>query len=251
MVVGGAAMAAKKNGFCTSLIINHQENELDGILTRFYAKEVDGFILSGFPVAPSWRENFRREKIPVVVVGDDPAQGLPTVNINNYEMSYALTQHVIGRAGRRQVGFLSGSPFAYVGNERRRGFEHAMTAHGLTPVFDVNCMFFEERAYEQVKRLLARRKFACDAIVCANDYMALGALRALHEKGIEVPREIAVTGGDDIPTLKYVSPALSTYSLLPGEQGRQAFLLFQNIAGGQDCPQTAGVKSELKLRQSA
>jgi len=60
-----------------------------------------------------------------------------------------------------------------------------------------------------------------------------------------------VTGGDDIPTLKYVSPALSTYALLPGEQGRKAFLLFQKIAEGKDCQQTVCLKSELKLRQSA
>jgi len=153
MVVGGATMAAKKNGFSTSLIINHEEKELDSVLQRFYAKEVDGFILSGFPVAPSWRENFRREKIPVVVVGGDPAQGLPTVNINN--------------------------------------------------------------------------------------------------KDIAVPRKIAIAGADDIPISKYVSPAISTYSLLPHEQGSKAFLMLRKIAEGKDCQPTACLKSELKLRQSA
>ena len=251
MVVGGAATTAKKNGFCTSLIINHHEKELDGILERFYAKEVDGFILSGFPVAPSWRERFLREKIPVVVVAGDPAQGLPTVNIDNYEMSHALTTHVIGHTGRHRIGFLSGGPHSYTGNERRRGFEGAMAEQGLTPVFDVDCNFVEDNAYAQVKRLLARPKFTCDAMICANDAMAIGALRALHEKGIVVPRDIAVTGADDIPALKYVSPAITTYSLLPHEQGSEAFHLLRKIAEGKECQQTICLKSELKLRQSA
>jgi len=251
MVVGGAAMAARKNGFCTSLIINHHEKELDSILQRFYAKEVDGFILSGFPVAPSWRENFRREKIPVVVVGGDPAHGLPTVNIDNYEMSLALARHVIGHAGRRRIGFISGGPLSYVGNERRRGFEQAMAEQGLTPVFDVNCTFLEDRAHTQVKQMLMRPRFACDAIVCANDAMAVGALRALHEKGIDVPREIAITGADDIPTSKYVAPGISTYPLLPDEQGSRAFLMLRKIAEGKECQPAICLKSELRLRQSA
>jgi LacI family transcriptional regulator len=251
MVVGGAAMTARKNGFCTSLIITHHEKELDGILERFYAKEVDGFILSGFPVASSWRENFRREKIPVVVVGGDPAHGLPTVNLDNCAMSLALARHVIGPAGRRHIGFISGGPLSYPGNERRRGFELAMAEYGLAPVFDVDCMFFEERAYAQVNKLFRRPRFTCDAIVCANDAMAIGALRALREHGIEVPREIAVTGADDIPALKYVSPAISTYSLRPHAQGSEAFLLLRKIAEGKECQQTVSLKSELNLRQSA
>jgi LacI family transcriptional regulator len=251
MVVGGAAITAKKNGFCTSLIINHHEKELDGILERFYAKEVDGFILSGFPVAPSWRESFHREKIPVVVVGGDPAHGLPTVNINNYEMALALARHVIGHAKRRHLGFISGGPLAYVGNERRRGFETAMAEQGLTPVFDVDCSFLEELAYEQVKKRFTRPKFSCDAIICANDAMAIGALRALQEKGIAVPQEITIAGADDIPTAKYVSPAISTYSLLPHEQGSKAFLMLRKIAEGKECQPIACLKSELKLRQSA
>jgi len=81
--------------------------------------------------------------------------------------------------------------------------------------------------------------------------MALGALRALHEHGIAVPQDIAVTGGDDVPALKYVAPALSTYSLLPGEQGRQAFILLRKIAEGKECRQAICLKAELKLRQSA
>jgi LacI family transcriptional regulator len=251
MVVGGAATTSKANGFCLSLIINHHEKELDGILERFYAKEVDGFILSGFPVAPSWRERFLREKIPVVVVAGDPTQGLPTVNIDNYEMSHALTTHVIGHTERHRIGFLAGVSHSYVGNERHRGFTQAMAEHGLTPVFEVNGWFSEDKAYTQVKQFLARPTFTCDAIVCANDAMAIGALRALHEKGVKVPQKIAVTGADDIPALHYVSPAISTYSLLPHEQGSQAFLLLRNIAEGKACQQTVCVKSELKLRQSA
>ena len=251
MVVGAAAMTANKNGFCVSLIVNHHANALDSILQRFYAKEVDGFILSSFPVDPAWRESLRREKIPVVVVGGDPAQGLPTVNINNYEMSLALTRHVIRETGRRHLGFLSGGPFSYPGNERRRGFEQALAEQGLTPVFDLNCWFMEDKAYAQVKQLLARPTFTCDAIICADDAMAIGAMRALHEHGIAVPREIAVTGGDDIPALKYVSPEISTYALLPEEQGSKAFLLLRKIAEGKDCQRTICLKSELKLRQSA
>ncbi|MEI8078765.1 MAG: LacI family DNA-binding transcriptional regulator [bacterium] len=250
MVVGAAALTANQHDFCVSLIVNYHEHALDSMLQRFYAKEVDGFILSSFPVDPAWRDRLRHEQIPVVVVGGDPAQGLPTVNINNYELSLALTRHVIRNTGRRHLGFLSGGPLSYPGNERRRGFAQALAEPGLTPVFDLNCWFLEDTAYAQVKQLLARPKFTCDAIICANDNMAIGALRALHEHGIAVPREIAVTGGNDIPALQYVSPGISTYALLPDEQGSQAFLLFKQLAEGQKCQHTVCLKSALKLRQS-
>jgi len=90
------------------------------------------------------------------------------------------------------------------------------------------------------------------AIFAANDSMAVGALSALREAGIEVPGGMALAGFDDIPIARYISPMLTTVSVAISELGRQAF---EMVVESIEAPQSRGrhretVPTTLVVRQS-
>jgi LacI family transcriptional regulator len=88
-------------------------------------------------------------------------------------------------------------------------------------------------------------------LVCANDEIALGALRATREHGLDVPRQVAITGWDDIPVAGLVSPALTTVRQPMRELGSTAaVLLAERIADGEREPRHVLLPTSLVLRAS-
>ena len=137
---------------------------------------------------------------PGIVVGCDNVAG-----------GRAVTEHLIGR-GRRNIAFLgtakSGSPEFL---DRYRGYADALAAAGLPALLtlQVDAISTEEDGHEAAVRLI-RRGAPFDAIVAASDLIAIGAIRALKEAGIDVPGQVAVTGFDDILAASMANPPLTT-----------------------------------------
>jgi DNA-binding LacI/PurR family transcriptional regulator len=89
------------------------------------------------------------------------------------------------------------------------------------------------------------------AIFVANDQMALGVLRALHERGREIPREVSVVGFDDIPEAQYFTPPLTTVRQDFGEMGRSSLrLLLELMHDTGQPPQRVTIAPELVVRRS-
>jgi DNA-binding LacI/PurR family transcriptional regulator len=89
------------------------------------------------------------------------------------------------------------------------------------------------------------------AIFVANDQMALGVLRALHERGREIPREISIVGFDDIPEAQYFTPPLTTVRQDFGEMGRSSMrLLLELMQHTGRPPQRVTIAPELVVRRS-
>jgi DNA-binding LacI/PurR family transcriptional regulator len=81
--------------------------------------------------------------------------------------------------------------------------------------------------------------------------MALGVLRALHERGREIPRQISVVGFDDIPEAQYFTPPLTTVRQDFGEMGRSSLrLLLEVMQGASQPPASLTIAPELVVRRS-
>ena len=136
---------------------------------------------------------------------------------------------------------------------RLRGYLEALSAHGLGVEADLleRSDFTERGGYEATRRLLGRRRPR--AIFAANDLMAMGALLALREAGLQVPDEVAVMGFDDIPTAKMVNPPLTTVKLFQEQLGRRAAaMLFERMRGeGPAMGRSEEMPFELVVRCSA
>lgn len=116
------------------------------------------------------------------------------------------------RTGHRRMAYIAGTPGATTSIDRGRGFVEQCESEGLAVTVDSNAQVFSyEDGYAAAIRLLGSDPYL-DAIFCANDLVAFGAIDALrHELGVDVPRDISVVGFDDVAMAAWPSHALTTY----------------------------------------
>jgi LacI family transcriptional regulator len=125
-----------------------------------------------------------------------------------------------------------------------------LAEHGGRPEPPVPCGFDESAGGAAARRVLARRRRP-DALVCANDEVALGALLAAEEIGLRVPDDLAVTGWDDVMAARYSRPALTTVRQPMRQLGaRAATVLDERINGTRKVPQHDLLPTELVVRAS-
>jgi LacI family transcriptional regulator len=165
--------------------------------------KVDGLLI-GEGVVPAPFVARLAKRIPVVVVAGDTSQrGADVVAADNWSGAHALVTHLVEEHGRRRLFHVDGPASAPDASARRLAMQAVLAAHpdtGLTGSF--NGLFTVQSGQDAAERLLASTEAAgCllpDAIVCANDQMAIGVLRTLTARGVRVPEDVAVVGFDDI-----------------------------------------------------
>ena len=175
----------------------------------------DGTILS--PVSSDLQMIVaRRSKTPLVLVGELGGAGsLPHVGIDNEAAAYAATAHLIS-SGRTRIAFIgaqSGSS-SRMAQMRRRGYETALRDAGIEPdeqLIEYTVGYHRADGATALGELLSRTT-TMDAVFCATDLLALGALRAAYDGGLRIPQDLAVIGFDDIEEGRYSIPSLSTVS---------------------------------------
>jgi DNA-binding LacI/PurR family transcriptional regulator len=177
---------------------------------------------------------------PGVSIGSDNAQG-----------GYDVARHLLAR-GRRKLAFFGHATSHYPEFfDRYRGYERALI-EGRTaadPALQVDAINLEESGYQALKELQARG-VEFDGIVCASDLIAIGALRALQESGIEVPRQVSVAGFDDIPAASSTNPPLTTVLQDTRRAGELLVeTLLRQIAG--DPASNSVIPTRLVIRKSA
>ncbi|MGA4844324.1 LacI family DNA-binding transcriptional regulator [Streptomyces sp. G45] len=145
--------------------------------------------------------------------------GCPSVVVDNRAVAHDITDHLVS-LGHRRIAFIEGPPGMTVSKHRREGFLTCMATAGLSE--GAHCVpggFHHEAGHAATLRLIARRPLP-DAILAANDEVAVGALSALRRAGIDVPGEISVAGMDDLRIAEFVG--LTTVSLPLYEMGSLA-----------------------------
>jgi DNA-binding LacI/PurR family transcriptional regulator len=171
-----------------------------------------------------WLERFAG--LPLCCVGVDVA-GKVVVEVDNAGGMRELVLHLAQKHARRRIAFIRGPVGSAEANTRFEAYRAALTEAGLS--FDAKLVtqgdFLKSSGVNAVSALFDERRLArgtVDAIVAANDYMALGALRELARRQIDVPEEIAVVGFDDVESARFVRPALTTTSQPTELLGRRA-----------------------------
>lgn len=250
-ILGGIAIASEKAGFGFSVRIYREGIDDQEIFNSFRNKEIAGLIYYGFRIPEAWKRVFAAENRHVAGIGIAPVSDISSVNIDNFEMSYHLTEYLLKQGCCRFI-YLGGTESSYPGTERYNGFKAALQNNQIEFPDENFFMgdFNESKANKIVKEFFSNKKNHADAVVCANDAMAIGAVLGLHESGFKVPQDIAVAGGDNISLGRYFSPALTTFDNRPRLLGEKAFeTLMWSINGGEY--KHLILKSELIIRQSA
>jgi DNA-binding LacI/PurR family transcriptional regulator/serine phosphatase RsbU (regulator of sigma subunit) len=137
--------------------------------------------------------------------------GIPSITISNRRGMQAIVDHVLRAHGRRRVAYVRGPEGGEEAQARLEGYIAALEEHGI--VFDPGLVqtgdFWIHSGAAAATRLLDDGT-PFDALVAANDYMALGALETLRARGVRVPQEVIVAGFDDVPSARIASPSLTT-----------------------------------------
>ncbi|MGV9284920.1 LacI family DNA-binding transcriptional regulator [Streptomyces sp. NPDC003730] len=231
-------------------------------LAGFGSTFVDGIILSPLALtADDLRE--RTGFPPTVLLGELLEEGADHVAIDNERAAREATRQLIG-LGRRSILAVGGLDDSGLGTAqaRTRGYRAALAEAGIAydpaMLLPVDSFRMPDGA-RAVSRAL-REGPRPDALLCLNDQLALGALRALHEHGVPVPEEVAVIGFDDVEGGRFSVPTLSTVAPDKAAVAKVAVRLLQHRieeaaapdgAGSQaQAPQDLVVEHRLVLRES-
>jgi len=173
--------------------------------------KVDGLLIGEGILAPHALVKLARRLPLVIIAGDTAQRGVDVVSADNWSGAHALMEHLIVHHGRRRLFHIDGPAAAPDAEERRLAMHAVIEANpGTELVGSFSGLFSVMSGQEGTVAMLAAGGELPDALVCANDQMAIGALRALAERGIRVPEDIAVVGFDDIFPASLADPPLTT-----------------------------------------
>jgi LacI family transcriptional regulator len=221
----GVEETAQTKGFSVFLCNSYSEAEREkSHLEVLLDKQVDGIILlSGYKV--------RERGAPAIPLG-----GLPLVYLYQYTRDVKVpcvipddrqggkigTEHLI-KLGRRRIGFINGPASYEATHLRLEGYQEALQEAGIR--FDptlIKVGKWHENSGYQLTHELMQLPNRPDAIFCTSDSLAVGTLDALHQLGLEVPRDVALVGFDNRHFAAYQRPPLTTVALPLYEMGKLA-----------------------------
>jgi DNA-binding LacI/PurR family transcriptional regulator len=188
------------------------------------------------------------EDVPVVAAEAGPDDSVPLVAVDQVEGARLATRHLL-ELGHKTVWHISGPSDWLEAEDRVNGWRQTLDAVGASapPVLVGD---WSARAGHELGRQLVERD-DITAVFVANDQMALGLLRTLHEAGRRIPGDISVVGFDDIPEAAYFTPPLTTVRQNFNEMGRRSLLLLlEQIESGVRVPRRETVPPELIVRAS-
>lgn len=191
--------------------------------------------------------------LPTVLI-DRVLDGIefPAVVADNYRGGYIATEHLLS-LGHRRIGCIARPVLLSHSRERVRGYQSALEEAGIA--FDERLVaaggYRLENGYEAIQSLLSLDD-PPTAVFTYNDIMAIGAIRALRERGMDVPQDFSVVGFDDIPDAAYTCPALTTVRQAKYEMGAKGIELLLKIVDGEiaDPQAKEHVDVELVIRES-
>jgi LacI family transcriptional regulator len=221
------------------------------IVERMQAQRVDGLVMATALRDDPLVDYIARSGLHAVLVNRaDDSGRLPAV-VSDDRLAMKLAVDHLVAAGHRRIAHLAGPQNLPTGVGRRQGFEQALRDHGLAPACVVACEgYSREAGRAAMQRLLALPRRP-QAVVCCNDLVALGAYEVLRERGIRVPRDLSITGHNDMPLMDMVDPPLTTIRLPHRELGwRAAEMLFDEIEGKSLSASTVVLRPELVVRAS-
>ncbi len=216
-VIRGIDIAARGRGYHVLVSGSHSDAEEMSAVLRALRGRVDGMVVMSPDTGLGPISSALGPDAPVVLL-NSASTGRHSIRIDNYSGARAMTAHLLS-LGHRRIAFIAGPERNADAAERRRGFRDALpsTAKGS----EVAGEFTEESGYAAMQQIVAANPRPT-AVFAANDSMAIGALHALRDARLSVPHDMAVTGFDDIPIARFLSPPLTTVRVDIAELGKRA-----------------------------
>lgn len=228
----GIQQSLSENNFDLILYGVDDLNKKDACCERvLQQRRVDGVLLLSMPIAESFVKEFKRRKLPLVLV-DAFHPKFDSITVNNEAGAYHAVRHLI-ECGYRKIAIVNGHWESTPAQERLAGYKRALaeaklnmpvnyvlSSDGLSENAAMNDGFSKETGYRAMQQMLALNGTRPEAVFAASDIQALGAITAMREHGLRAPHDLAVVGFDDIELAQLIG--LSTVRQPICEMGKLA-----------------------------
>lgn len=212
-VILGVEQAAMQQGFHV-LLKPVDPNDTGGYARLITENHVDGILLSGPRQDDTALMHLHQQRVPIMLMGQLPETDIPFVDVNATAGAELAVTHLIER-GHQSIGMITNAPLDYTSAQQRRdGYVKALRKAKL-PVIKALVKpgnYTPASGYEAMKALL-ESGLRITAVFVASDVVAMGAILAIKEAGLRIPKDMAVVGFDDIPLAEFYDPPLTTIRL--------------------------------------
>lgn len=245
---------AEQAGWFVLIVQTRGDAEVERNLLRgAFPQRLDGVVFDPLHVTAQEIRD-RVDPTPLVLIGEKPYRGLADhVAIDNAAAARTAVDHLVA-TGRRRIGMI-GASFTATEDDRRDGYLDGVRAHGLSwqPAWvrPVGANTGEEGALATAALLDEAGDDRPDALFCATDWLALGAIRELTIRGLRVPDDVAVVGFDDIPYGRVSTPTLTTIASARDEIARAAVESLERQQRGPTEPREIEAGFSLVVRESS
>ena len=252
-IARGVEDVAYANEFALLLCNSDENREKE----RFYlnvmqAESVDGIVLPPFDDTDPAVLELVASGMPVVCVDRSLAKTkTDLVEVDNYRGAREAVNHLLDR-GHTRIGLIEGRAQVSTNRERRRGYLDALAARGITPQRELmRAGDFKLTSGRVLANELLDLRRPPTALFVGNNLMTVGALAALHQRGLRVPEDVAIVGFDDLPWAEALDPPLTVVRQPAYEVGRRAMELLLKRIGAPGAPvTTVRLRPELVVRRS-
>ncbi len=246
----GATNAGNSLEATLALFLFEAGSDQESIIPRVVGSGlVDGVIVTAAEIGDPVTDHLRRSGLPFVVVGrlHDPKISF-SVDVDNRGGAYEAALHV-AKLGRTRPALIAPPSNTTAGIDRRMGFLDGLAAKGLEiDGRTAEGRWTETSGQEAMESLLAGKP---DSVFVGSDRMAVGALRAIREAGLNCPRDVAVVSFDGLIPADQTSPRLTSVAQPAAEVGREAVLLLKSIIDDPDAyPRRIVLDPTLIVRES-
>jgi len=223
-----------------------------------YERMVKGKKVDGMVIARTRKEDERisylvKEDFPMAAFGRSALElDFPYIDVDGEEGVSQAVAHLLG-LGHRRIAFISPPLYLMFAEHRLAGYQRALEESGLgfDPSLVVEGDLSQSSGYRMMGRLLDLGN-PPSAVVCGNDLMALGAIRAAQERGLVVGRDVAIVGFDDIPLAEHSHPPLTTVRQPIYEIGKRVSgMVIQIVEGKELVEHQVILQPELVIRESS
>jgi LacI family transcriptional regulator len=227
-------LAAQKQYDLLLTSTNYDTSRMTTCLRRMLERKVDGVAMMTSEMDLGLIKELSKRNLPIVFM--DVGQMGPRMSHVSIDYGNGIRQavdHVVS-LGHRNIGFITGPLDLHSARTRRQAFIDGLRGHKIP----LDRRFVREGTHtaeggERAMKELLKLARLPTAVVCSNDWTAIGALHAIHDAGLTVPQDISLVGFDDIPLTSYTTPTLTTVRMSARDVGATAFQALFSLIGEQ------------------
>ncbi|CAG7648664.1 LacI family DNA-binding transcriptional regulator [Paenibacillus allorhizosphaerae] len=253
-ILAGIEKKLAELNYSLAFVHTLEEMQSESAMGKLVETKLDGMVI--VEGIPSDLYAYIKKVIPVVVGIDITDPFVPVITYDRVQAAKSAVRHLLDQ-GHRKIGFIGGAGLTGdIEREKRyRGYRYALQEAGLEadPRLIINAGWDVNASYGRMAELLQEdRSLWPTAVFAASDMMAISAMRAVVERGLHIPEDIAFVGLDDIEVSQFTSPPLSTVHVPKFEMGLMAAkVMVDQITDSHPLPFKLFMPFELLIRQSS